>query len=1796
MDPTFPRVVFFSNEFPSDDLKDLFRRLHQQSKDRRFKLLSIFLEESTAILKDEVAKLPRPLKELVPPFDSVLALANVDFRQGPLGAAMESSMLTILELGMFIGHYEAEDAEWDLVPSRTVLAGLSIGILAAAAVALSSSLADVAKNGAEGVRVSFRLGVYVADISTKLESPQPDGTLSSWAHVVTETTQAGVQDELDQFNADTQSPELTKVFVSAADKTSVSVSGPPSRIKAAFQHSPALRYSKSLPLPVYDGLCHASHLYTQNDIDAVINSAESVIQPNRSVRLALLSSQTGKPFAARTARELFLEIGTELLTGTIYLDNVTAGIVEHFQLDSETSGKCQIDSFRTSLVLRGIYSTVEAKFTKEQQQLIRRDLVCWVHKDFGPRRPHSHASSKLAIVGMACRLPGGANDLDLFWKLLEEGRDTHTTVPPDRFDLNTHYDPTGKTENATQTPFGNFIDRPGYFDAGFFNMSPREAEQTDPMQRLALVTAYEAMEMAGVVPGRTPSTHPSRIGTFYGQASDDWRELNASQNISTYAVPGGERAFANGRINYFFKFSGPSFNLDTACSSGLAAVQAACSALWAGEADTVIAGGLNVITDPDNYCGLGNAHFLSKTGQCKVWDKDADGYCRADGIGSVVIKRLEDAEADNDNILAVVLGARTNHSAEAISITHPHAGAQRANYRQVLHQAGVNPVDVSYIELHGTGTQAGDAVESESVSDVFAPVTPRRRPDQRLYLGAVKSNIGHGEAAAGIASLLKALLVYQKNMIPMHIGIKSEINPTIPKDLERRNVGLAMENTPWPRPAGKKRLAVVNSFGAHGGNTTLLLEDAPERVKAQSTEDRITHPVLISAKSKKSLQANMESLLSYLDQHPETSLADLAYTTSSRRMHHSMRFGTAVSCIPALQKALRSQLCNPNFASEMRPIPNEAPSVVLAFTGQGAYYSGMGRELFIEFPYFRAQVQQLDRLAQRLGFPSVVPVIDGSIEDSPASPILTQLSVVILEIALARFWSLLGVSISAVIGHSLGEYAALAVAGVISAADALYLVGRRAQLVEERCTPGSHSMLSVRASEDAIQEMLASEPETAAIAYEVSCCNTYQDTVIGGLKDEINNIRMALEAKSIKCTLLDVPYAFHTAQMDSILDGLEALAMPVPFKAPSIPVLSPLLATAVFDVKSFNANYLRRATRETVDFAAAIEAAQDMGLVDTKTIWVDVGPHPICAGLVRGMIPSASVVSSCRRNEDSIATISKSLVTLHLAGLTPFWAEFFRPRECEYSLLHLPKYRWNETDYWIPYIGTWTLDKAHLKHGTKPTPFSLSMSRPSALRTSLVHQITAETVEATTATLHTISDMQHPDFLEAIHGHTMNKCGVATSSIWSDMAFTVGEYLYRRLVPNVKDVHMNLADVEVLHAQVAGKTKGSVQPLVLQAHLDLSTNSMSLAWFNADGETGECAAESFATATVRFEDPVAWKKEWARLTHLVRGRIEALEQRAAEGKASRLSKPLAYALFKNVVDYADRYRGMDSVVLDELEAMAEVTLVPERHGTWHTPPHWIDSVSHLAGLVMNGSDASNTRDYFFVTPGCDSFRLLNKLEPGVRYRSYVRMFPLPEDPNMHGGDVYILQGEEIVGMVGMIRFRRVPRLLMDRFFSPPTTTSVAGPAPPVAAATAKGHNVIPTTPAVPTPAPAIATSNPIVNSAIAYKTPESTPPLAPSSESSTPKESPIATPPESERADPMDNMVSQCLRLMARETGLEVEALTGDASFVQLGVDSLMSLVLSEKFRAELGVEIKSSLFLECPTIGEMTAWIEEYC
>lgn len=777
----------------------------------------------------------------------------------------------------------------------------------------------------------------------------------------------------------------------------------------------------------------------------------------------------------------------------------------------------------------------------------------------------------------------------------------------------------------------------------------------------------------------------------------------------------------------------------------------------------VVAGGMNVLTNSDAFAGLSHGHFLSKTpGACKTWDVDADGYCRADGMGSIVMKRLDDAEADNDNIIGVIRAAATNHSAEAISITHPHAGAQSYLYRQVMSSAGIDPLDVSFVEMHGTGTQAGDSVEITSITDVFAPIPKRRSAQQPLHIGAVKANVGHGEAVAGVTALLKVLLMYQKGAIPPHVGIKNSLNPLFPKDLDKRNLHIPYQKVPWPRVEGKKRYAVVNNFSAAGGNTTVCLEEPPLR-ETDSVDSRVAHVVNVSAKSKVSFKKNIERLIAYLEVHPEISLADLSYTTTARRYHHNHRASVAATDIAQVTKKLSTIL---ERVDTHKPIPTTGPpQVTFAFTGQGASYKSMDLELFHHSPYFRSQMLYLNSLAEAQGFPSFIPVVDGSYpKDHAHSPVSTQLALVSTEISLAKYWISLGVKPTAVVGHSLGEYAAFHVAGVLSASDALFLVGRRAQLLEEKCQVGSHKMLAVRAPLADIEKLLEGK------SYEIACVNGPKETVLSGSQAEIEIVSDILQSSGYRCSILDVTFAFHSSQTEAILDDFEEAAKNgALFRAPTMPVISPLLGKVIFDDKTINAKYMRRATRETVNFLSALEMAQDFSTVDEDTAWVEIGPHPVCLGFVKATLPTVNVaVASMKRGEDNWVTLSQSLSALHCAGVPIEWNEYQRPFEKGLRLLDLPTYAWNDKTYWLQYKGDWALTKGNTFYDAEKALKAqqtghVSPAMPSGLRTSTFQQIIEESFSGSAGKVVMQSDMMQPDFLAAAHGHKMNGCGVVTS-------------------------------------------------------------------------------------------------------------------------------------------------------------------------------------------------------------------------------------------------------------------------------------------------------------------------------------------------------------------------------------------------------------------------------------------------
>lgn len=1139
-----------------------------------------------------------------------------------------------------------------------------------------------------------------------------------------------------------------KPYLSAVTPSTVTISAAPKVLRELLA-TPHFSDVKPISISVHAPY-HASHLYDETDVEAILAASDREILGSYTQRLPVVSCSSGKASVGSSYGTLLKSVLTDILVNQLRWDNVIQNAPKDLTA-SQTPSQCNIYTILTN---SNVAQSLSNKFTQAFGDCIKVDLCFSGEASTSKARPTGKsAESKIAIVGFSGRFPDAESN-EKFWELLHNARDVHREIPADRFDVKAHFDPTGKIRNTSRIQHGCFIEQPGLFDARFFNMSPKEASQADPAQRLAVTTAYEAMEMAGFVPDRTPSSQRNRVGIFYGTTSDDWREVNSGQNVDTYFIPGGNRAFIPGRINYHFKFSGPSFSIDTACSSSFAALHTACNSLWRGDCDTAIAGGTNVMTNPDNFAGLDRGHFLSTTGNCNTFDDGANGYCRADAVGTVILKRLEDAEADKDPIYGVLLGAYTNHSAEADSMTRPHAGAQAFIFNKMLKSANVNPLDVSYIEMHGTGTQTGDAVEMRSVLEVFAKQP--RGAAHPLYLGSSKANVGHAESASGVTALIKVLLMMQKNEIPPHAGIKTKINHGFPKDLKARNVNIAMTPTNWTRPANGegKRTVFMNNFSAAGGNTALLMEDAPLPIEDIEDEDaRTSHLVSISGKSIVSVQKNIEAMIRLIDDTPDLSLPALSYTTTARRIHHTFRVMISGNSLSAVRESLqRAASCD-----GLKPISSKPRQVAFAFTGQGAIYTGMARQYYQNISSFRADIQSFDRMAQKQGFPSIIPLI----EDSSASiddfgPVETQLGTMCMQMALTRLWRSWGITPSAVIGHSLGEYAALNAAGVISASDAIFLTGTRATMLVQKCSMGTHSMLAIKSSVEVVT------PHLAGSGCEIACINAANATVVSGKLSDIDALSKVLTPLGLECIKLEVPFAFHSAQVEPILDEFEEAALGAVFNKPAVPFISPLLGGVVNEEGILNGSYLRRACRGTVDFHNSLEAAKANGAINDKTVWIEIGPHPVCSGMIKATFGSQTVaLPSLRRKTDAWKVITESLTALYKEGLDIKWNEYHRDFKGCQKVIKLPAYNWDAKNYWIQYDNNFCLTK-----GAPAAPKEIAAA-PAVVSnfvpTTSVQKLIDQSFDKEKATALTESDLSEPLLQQVVQSHQVNGVSLCPS-------------------------------------------------------------------------------------------------------------------------------------------------------------------------------------------------------------------------------------------------------------------------------------------------------------------------------------------------------------------------------------------------------------------------------------------------
>ena len=894
----------------------------------------------------------------------------------------------------------------------------------------------------------------------------------------------------------------------------------------------------------------------------------------------------------------------------------------------------------------------------------------------------------------------------------------------------------------------------------------------------------------------------------------------------------------------------------------------------------------------------------------------------------------------------------------------------------------------------------------QSVLNTFAPTHRQRNNDQSLHLGAVKANAGHGEAASGITSLIKILTMMDKSTIPPHCGIKDKINRTFPIDLDDRKVFIARKAKPWKRPETGKRRIFLNNFSAAGGNTALLLEDGDLKPALQGEDKRSSVVVAITSRTKVSVKKNAEQLLAYIDQHPDVSLPSLSYTTTARRTQHNFRITVSGSDLGMIKSALKSA-----SEKEVQTIPKVSPKVCVMFTGQGSHYISMAKQLYDVSSQFKNDIVKFDKVCKMQGFASILSLIDGSETDlSKLPPLVVQLGATCVQMAILRLYTSWGIEPTVVVGHSLGEYAALNAAGVLSPTDAIYLCGTRAKLLQEKCQAGTHTMLAVRASVSTLSDHLQRD------GVEVACINGPEQTVISGANSDIEKLADDLKDAGFKADNLPIPFAFHSSQVEPILDGFEAAGKGVTFNKPSIPIISPLLNSVVTeeDDPTFSAWYMREHCRHTVNFLGGMEAAKHAGLVDDGTVWLEIGPHPLCTGMVKATLgPKINSASSLRRDQDDWKIIAESMCVLNDAGLKINWNAYHAEYSSAHELLKLPTYAWDNQNYWIEYTNDWTLAKGN-------PDIEAQIPKLPDFSAASVHRIAELDLDTEQPRIVGECDLTEPLLKEVIEGHEVNGLGLCPPSLYCDMAMTLAKHLYKLINPEKPDIGLNTNSMRVEKPLIIAEKGPQMFHIVGTYNKEAQSVGCDFYTLNADGKR----TTLHAACGVKYENAEDWQPMWARQAYMVKTQIERLIAGVDNGDNDLLKRGMAYKLFTGLINYSYKYRGMEQVVLDNdgLEATANVKF--QTGGTdeeFLCSPYRTDSVAHLSGFIMLGNRNADTAKEVFVSHGWETYRVAKRLECGKEYRSYVKM--QKENAQMVVGDLYVLEGEEVVSVVGGLRVR-----------------------------------------------------------------------------------------------------------------------------------------------------------------------------
>ncbi|WP_228980717.1 type I polyketide synthase [Streptomyces sp. DH12] len=883
----------------------------------------------------------------------------------------------------------------------------------------------------------------------------------------------------------------------------------------------------------------------------------------------------------------------------------------------------------------------------------------------------------VAVVGIGCRLPGGVDSMSAFWTALAGARDLITQPPDGRFDVASFLDPRADRPGKTYAAAGGYLQSITEFDAEYFGMSPREASRVDPQQRLLAECAVEAFDDAGIDPQRWAG---SDVGVFTGASYRSYLELQFRhmRSVNAYTMSGGSGNNTSNRLSYIFDFRGPSMSIDTACSSSLTAVHQACEVLRCGRSPVALAGAVNLLLHPGEYVGLSKASMLSPSGRSRTFSAHADGYVRGEGAGMLVLRRLSDALADGDRIHGVILATAVNTDGRTQGLSLPSAEAQEALLRDVYGQVRLSASRVAYVEAHGTGTAAGDPLECLALGRALGR---RRSNGAELPVGSVKTNIGHLEPAAGMAGLLKALLILQRGTIPPSLhGLP--LNPAIPFD----ELGLAPVHASRPLGAvGTHCVVGVNSFGFGGANAHAILTGAPDVPRQASSGPSGSRrlPVVVSARTREALTQAAERMAAHLDGVPGDGFYDTAWTAGRRRAPREERMVVmAGSPAEAARELRRAVAGEPSAAGVATAVPNGRVGYV--FSGNNSQWAGMGVSLLAEEPAFRSKVEEVDRLlGPRIGW-SVLEELGRCdaqrLERTEiAQPLLFAVQVGLVE-ALARR----GVAPVAVTGHSVGEVAAAYAAGALDLEAACHVISVRSQV--QALTAGQGRMLAVGVSVERARTLMA--PYGGKV--ELAAVNSAHDVTLAGDLDALDDLACELVVEGVFSRLLDLDYAFHTSAMEPIRESLVAGLAGLKSSPPKIPYVSACVDAGTV-CERFDANYWWLNVRQPVQFADAVtHLVEDLGC----DILVEIGPRPVLGGYVRrqavALHKKVATLAVMDRSPAGSLSIDTTVARLVAAGADVI--EQALPRRGR--VVDLPAYPWQRREHWNGSPAWWSQDQS----------------------------------------------------------------------------------------------------------------------------------------------------------------------------------------------------------------------------------------------------------------------------------------------------------------------------------------------------------------------------------------------------------------------------------------------------------------------------------------------------------------------